>query len=190
LQDGDIVNIDVTIYKDGFHLDLSDTFLVGNVDPEAQRLVRTTKEALEEAITVVKPGNPINIIGQVISEYAQRHGFSVSPDIAGHGVGRTFHTTPLIFHTSILYSISLHADAYLNIKRRYNTHETWHGFYDWFVVRLLVLIFSEPILMEGKTDLEIWPDNWTAVSLDCGWSAQFEQTVVVTSTGVEILTKK
>ncbi|XP_072220332.1 methionine aminopeptidase 1D, mitochondrial isoform X2 [Leuresthes tenuis] len=146
LEDGDIINIDVTVFLDGYHGDTSETFSVGQVDEVGLRLVETARRCRDEAIAVCKPGTQLCVIGNTISEIAQASGFQVCPYFIGHGIGSYFHGHP----------------------------EIWH---------------HEPILMEGSAEFRILKDKWTAVSADDKRSAQFEHTVVITSDGVEILTK-
>ncbi|KAI3375068.1 hypothetical protein L3Q82_021582, partial [Scortum barcoo] len=171
LQDGDIINIDVTVYLDGYHGDTSETFLIGQVDEVGRRLVETTRRCRDEAIAACKPGAQLCVIGNTISEIAHASGFQVCPYFIGHGIGSHFHCYPEIWH---------------------------HGEFGYVVTRYATLCehgtdtvcsFVEPILMEGSADFKILRDKWTAVSTDDKRSAQFEHTVVITSDGVEILTK-
>uniref|UniRef100_A0A4W6EZ83 Methionine aminopeptidase n=1 Tax=Lates calcarifer TaxID=8187 RepID=A0A4W6EZ83_LATCA len=162
LQDGDIINIDVTVYLDGYHGDTSETFLIGQVDEAGQRLVETARRCRDEAIAACKPGEQLCVIGNTISEIAQANGFQVCPYFIGHGIGSHFHCYP----------------------------EIWHHANDNDMVMDEGMAFTiEPILMEGSPEFRILKDKWTAVSADDKRSAQFEHTVVITSDGVEILTK-
>ena len=162
LQDGDIINIDVTPIVDGFHGDTSKTFFVGTPSPTAKKLVEVTLECMMRGIAVVKPGARIGDIGAAIQEYAEAHGFSVVRDFVGHGVGRIFHTAPQIPHYG----------------KRGKGKKLRPG-----------MVFTiEPMINEGTWEVEIMPDKWTALTLDRKLSAQFEHTIAVTQDGVEILT--
>ena len=162
LEDGDIVNLDVTIYLEGMHGDLSETVLVGNVDEESRRLVRTTHECLMKGISTVRPGGQIRDIGRAIQEHAERHGLSVVRAFVGHGVGEQFHMDPQVPH-------------YFDPSAR---TEMVPG----------MTFTVEPMINLGTWKHETWPDNWTAVTADLKRSAQFEHTLLVTPQGVEILT--
>ncbi|XP_062383610.1 methionine aminopeptidase 1D, mitochondrial [Sardina pilchardus] len=162
LQDGDIINIDVTVYLEGYHGDTSETFLVGSVDEVGRKLVDVARLCRDEAIAACRPGQPLCVIGNTISEIAYTHGFSVCPYFIGHGIGSYFHGHPEIWH---------HAND--------NDLQMDEG----------MAFTIEPILMEGSAEFHILKDKWTAVSVDDKRSAQFEHTVVITSDGVEILTK-
>ncbi len=162
IEDGDIVNIDVTAYIDGVHGDTNATFLAGEVDEEVQLLVERTHEATMRAIKAVRPGRALNVIGRVIESYANRFGYGVVRDFTGHGVGPTFHSGLVILH------------------------------YDQPAVDAVIepgMTFTiEPMINLGGIDYEIWNDGWTVVTKDRKWTAQFEHTLVVTDTGAEILT--
>jgi methionyl aminopeptidase len=162
LRDGDICNIDITAFIGGVHGDTNATFLVGEVDEEVRLLVERTQEATMRSIRSVRPGRPINVIGRVIESYARRFGYGVVRDFTGHGIGTSFHTGLVIPHFD-----DLHADT----------------------VMLPGMTFTiEPMLTLGTHDYHIWPDEWTAVTADGSWTAQFEHTLVVTDDGAEILT--
>jgi methionyl aminopeptidase len=163
LQDGDIVNIDITAYIDGVHGDTNATFAVGTVDDESRLLIERTRESLARAIKAVKPGREINVIGRVIEKYAQRFGYGVVRDYTGHGVGETFHTGLVIPH----YDAAPH----------YAT-----------VIEPGMVFTIEPMLNLGTPDCVSWDDGWTVLTADGRRSAQFEHTLVVTDTGAEILT--
>jgi methionyl aminopeptidase len=163
LQDGDIVNIDITAYLDGVHGDTNATFGVGTVDEESTLLIERTRESLARAIKAVKPGREINVIGRVIEKYAQRFGYGVVRDYTGHGVGETFHTGLVIPHY----------DAAPN----YAT-----------LIEPGMVFTIEPMLNLGTPDCVSWDDGWTVLTADGRRSAQFEHTLVVTDTGAEILT--
>ena len=163
IQDGDIVNIDVTAYLDGFHGDSNQTFKVGNVSEEVSLLVDRTKESLERAIASVMPGRPINVIGRTIESYAKRFGYGVVRDFTGHGIGEAFHSGLVIPHydAAPLYS---------------NTME-------------IGMVFTiEPMLTLGTHEWDMWPDGWTVATKDKSITAQFEHTLVVTESGAQILT--
>ncbi len=162
LEEGDIVNLDVTVFLDGMHGDCSATFLVGEVDPEGRRLVQVARECLAKGIAAVKPGRPVSEIGKAIEALASRHGYGVVRAYCGHGIGETFHTSLQIPH---------HYDP--SVKRAMEPGMT-------FTV--------EPMITEGTWQDLLWDDGWTAVTADGKRSAQFEHTLVVTPDGAEILT--
>ena len=163
LQDGDIMNVDITAFKDGFHGDSNATFLIGDVSKDVADLVERTKEALDRAIAVVMPGRPINVIGRTIESYAKRFNYGVVRDFTGHGIGEAFHSGLVIPHF----------DAAPNYS---NTMEVG-------------LVFTiEPMLTLGTHEWDIWSDNWTVTTKDKSITAQFEHTLVVTESGAEILT--
>jgi methionyl aminopeptidase len=163
LQDGDIMNVDITAFKDGFHGDSNATFLIGDVTENVAQLVERTKEALDRAIAVVMPGRPINVIGRTIESYAKRFNYGVVRDFTGHGIGEAFHSGLVIPHF----------DAAPNYS---NTMEVG-------------MVFTiEPMLTLGTHEWDIWSDNWTVTTKDKSITAQFEHTLVVTESGAEILT--
>jgi methionyl aminopeptidase len=162
LEDGDIVNLDVTVYLDGMHGDCSATFLVGEVDPEGRRLVAVARECLARGIAAVRPGRPVSEIGKAIEAHASRHGYGVVRAYCGHGIGESFHTALQIPH---------HYDP--TQKRILEPGMT-------FTV--------EPMITEGTWEDALWDDGWTAVTADGKRSAQFEHTIAVTREGAEILT--
>ncbi len=163
LQEGDIINIDVTPLYQGYHGDSSRTFLVGEVAPEARRLVEVTERALWVGIEAVKIGGRVGDIGAAIQAYAEGEGFSVVRDFVGHGVHRTFHAEPQIPH----YGVSGKGKK----------------------IRAGMVFTIEPMLNEGTYKVELLDDQWTAVTQDGQRSAQFEHTLAVTKSGVEVLTK-
>lgn len=163
VQDGDIVNIDITAYIHGVHGDTNATYFAGEVDEESRLLVERTKESLDRAIAAVQPGRPINVIGRVIESYAKRFGYGVVRDFTGHGVGTAFHTGLIIPH--------------------YDTDE-----FD-TIMEVGMTFTIEPMLTLGTYKWDMWKDNWTVVTKDRLRSAQFEHSLVVTETGAEILTK-
>lgn len=162
LKSGDIINIDVTPLLEGYHGDTSKTFWLGEPSPLARQLVEVTEECMMLGIAAVKPGARIGDIGAAIQEYAEAQGFSVVRDFVGHGVSRVFHTAPQIPH--------------------YGTRGKGKK------MRPGMVFTIEPMINEGTYDVEVLADNWTAVTKDRKLSAQFEHTVAVTETGVEILT--
>jgi methionyl aminopeptidase len=163
LQDGDIVNIDVTIFLDGVHGDTDATFLVGEVDETSQRLVRVTEECMWRAIEQVRPGAPFNVIGKAIEEHAHSHRFGVVRDFVGHGIGEQFHTDLQIPHY---------------FDPRFTTP-----------MEPGMTFTIEPMITVGSWRVGgIWDDGWTAVTADGARTAQFEHTVLVTDDGVEVLT--
>lgn len=162
LQDGDIINIDVTPLLDGYHGDTSRTFLVGEPSPLARKLVEVTEECMWRGIRAVKPGARVGDIGAAIQEYAEAQGFSVVRSFVGHGVGRIFHTEPQIPH--------------------YGTRGRGKK------LRPGMVFTIEPMINEGTWEVETLADEWTAVTLDRKLSAQFEHTIAVTTDGVEVLT--
>src|SRR5699024_4984542 len=155
LQDGDIVNVDITAYKDGVHGDTNFTFLVGDVDEESRLLVTRTHEAMMRGIKAVKPGRQINVIGRVIEKYAKRFGYGVVRDYTGHGVGREFHSGLIVPH----YDAAPHHNE---------------------VMEPGMVFTIEPMLNLGTEKWEQWDDGWTIVSADRRRSAQFEHSLVVT----------
>ncbi|KAF7018032.1 unnamed protein product [Triticum aestivum] len=164
LKDGDIINIDVTVYLNGFHGDTSKTFFCGEVDEASKRLVKVTEECMLRGIAACKHGVSFKKIGRRISEHAEKHGFGVVEQFVGHGVGRVFHSQPIIYH-----------------QRNNMPGQMVEG--QTFTI--------EPILTMGSSSIEcdMWEDGWTAVTTDGSLAAQFEHTILITRTGAEILTK-
>ncbi|WP_421734127.1 type I methionyl aminopeptidase [Cellulomonas sp.] len=163
IEDGDIVNIDVTAYIGGVHGDNNATFLAGDVDEESRLLVERTQEALTRAIKAVAPGREINVVGRVIEKYAARFGYGVVRDYTGHGVGPAFHTGLIVPH----YDAAPAYDA---------------------IIEPGMVFTIEPMLNLGTPDWVMWDDDWTVLTADGMRSAQFEHTLLVTDTGAEILT--
>jgi len=162
LEDGDIVNIDVTAFLDGVHGDTNATFLAGDVDEETRLLVDRTREALARAIAAVKPGRRVNVIGRVIEAYARRFGYGVVREFTGHGIGTAFHSGLVIPHYD---------------EPRFDD-EILPG----------MTFTIEPMLNLGTPRWVMWDDGWTVVTADGRRSAQFEHTLLVTPDGAEILT--
>ena len=167
LQDGDIVNIDITAYLVvdglGVHGDTDATYLVGEVDEASRLLVERTEQAMLRGIKAVAPGRQINVIGRVIEAYAKRFGYGVVRDFTGHGIGTAFHSGLIVPHYDA-------APA----------HAT--------VIEPGMTFTVEPMLTLGTADWDIWDDGWTVVTQDRRRTAQFEHTILVTETGAEILT--
>ncbi len=162
VEDGDIVNIDITAFIGGVHGDTNATFLTPGVDQEVRDLVDRTQEALRRAIQAVKPGRQINVIGRVIESYAKRFGYGVVREFTGHGIGTSFHSGLVIVHFD---------------DPGYDT-----------VMEPGMTFTIEPMLNLGTHEWEMWDDGWTVVTKDRRTSAQFEHTLLVTDTGAEILT--
>jgi methionyl aminopeptidase len=162
LEDGDIVNIDITAFKNGVHGDTNRTFVVGEGSQEARDLVERTRTALERGIRAVAPGRQVNVIGRAIEMYARRFGYGVVRDYTGHGVGRAFHSGLIIPH----YDAPQYDD----------------------VMEVGMVFTIEPMLTLGGIDADIWDDEWTVATRDKSLTAQFEHTLVVTERGAEVLT--
>ena len=163
LNDGDIINVDVTTNVDGYHGDTSRMFFMGKVSIKGQNLVNVTYEAMMKAISIVKPGVHLGDIGFAIQEHVESKGFSIVRDFCGHGIGTTFHEPPNILH---------YGEKGNGIKLKAG------------------MIFTiEPMINAGKYDVKMLNDGWTAVTKDKELSAQFEHTVGVTDSGHEIFTK-
>lgn len=163
LEDGDIVNIDVTAYIHGVHGDTDATYLVGDVDEESRLLVERTHEAMMRGIRAARPGREINVIGRVIESYAKRFGYGVVRDFTGHGIGLEFHSGLIVPH----YDAAPH-------------YET--------VIEPGMTFTIEPMLNLGTHEWDMWEDRWTVVTRDRRRSAQFEHTILITDDGHEILT--
>jgi methionyl aminopeptidase len=162
IEDGDIVNIDITAYINGVHGDTNATFLVGEVDDDSLRLVQVTRECLDKGIAAVKPGGTVRDIGRAIQAHAEGHGYGVVRAFVGHGIGRAFHSEPQVFH-------------YDNPQARQKLEPG-------------MTFTIEPMITIGDWRHEMWDDGWTAVTKDRSRTAQFEHTLVVTEDGAEILT--
>ncbi len=162
LNDGDIVNVDVTPILGGYYADASKTFLVGNPGPEAEKIVRVARRCLREGIAMARPGNRVGDIGWAIQRYAESEGCSVVREFVGHGVGFDFHEPPQVPH---------------------------YGRKGQGILLLPGMVFTiEPMINLGGKDLHILSDDWTAVTDDGSLSAQFEQTILITEEGCESLT--
>ncbi|MBQ9351468.1 type I methionyl aminopeptidase [Phyllobacterium sp.] len=162
LRDGDIVNFDITLEKNGYIADSSKTYLVGNVNPAARRLVHTAYEAMWMGIHAVRPGARLGDIGWAIERHAKRNGYSVVREYCGHGIGREMHEEPQILHFG-----------------KPGTGLT---------LREGMVFTIEPMLNQGRRTVKTQADGWTVVTRDGSLSAQFEHTVAVTASGVSVLT--
>lgn len=163
LNDGDIVNVDITAYIGGMHGDTNKTFPVGSISSAASDLVTRTEEAMNRGIAAVKPGRQVNIIGRAIEAYASRFGYGVVREFTGHGVGAEFHSGLIIPH----YDAAPQSSE---------------------VMEAGMVFTIEPMLTLGTHTWDMWSDGWTVTTTDKSLSAQFEHTLVVTDTGAEILT--
>tara|TARA_B100001029_G_C15063713_1_gene461162 strand:- start:7691 stop:8461 length:771 start_codon:yes stop_codon:yes gene_type:complete len=164
LKDGDILNIDVTVLYDGWHGDTSKMFLVGKTKPHNERLVRIAQECLYKAIEIVKPGACLGDLGAVIQEHAEKNHYSVVEDYCGHGIGRVYHEDPQILH--------------------------YGKFGKGIELREGMCFTVEPMINQGSKYTKILSDGWTVETKDGRNSAQWEHTLAVTSSGVEVLTKR
>ena len=163
LKDGDILNIDVTVIKDGWHGDTNRTYLVGEVNIKARRLVETTYEAMMLGIAQAKPGNHLGDVAHAIQVHSEKQRYGVVRDFCGHGIGRLFHDAPEVVH----------------VGRPGTGPELKPGMF--FTI--------EPMVNIGRPDCKVLEDGWTAVTRDRTLSAQFEHTIGITDTGCEIFTK-
>lgn len=163
LQEGDIVNIDITAFLNGFHGDSNRTFAVGSIAEEVRLLVERTHEAMMRGINAALPGRQVNIIGRAIESYAKRFGYGVVRDFTGHGIGESFHSGLIIPHYD---SAPLYDD----------------------LIEVGMVFTVEPMLTLGTHEWDLWPDDWTVTTKDKSLTAQFEHTIAVTESGPEILT--
>jgi len=164
LQEGDVVNVDITVYLNGYHGDCSEMFVAGNIDPAGKALVQATYDCWIKACEFVKPGRDYKELGAIMEDHIVPLGFSSVRNFCGHGIGSVFHTTPNILH-------------YKNNEPN-GQMATGHTF------------TIEPMICEGSSKVLNWPDDWTATTVDGKRSAQFEHTLVVTPDGVEAMTCK
>ncbi len=162
LKNGDIINVDVTVIKDGYHGDTSKMFFVGEPSVLARRLVQVTHECMLIGIEMVRPGVRLGDIGHAIQQHAERNGFSIVREYCGHGIGREFHEDPQVLH--------------------YGTPGTG------MALQAGMTFTIEPMVNAGRRDVKLLPDGWTVVTKDHSLSAQWEHTVLVTPGGHEILT--
>ncbi len=163
LKKGDIINIDITVIKDGYHGDTSKMFFVGQPSVQAERLVRLSHECMVKGIEAVRPGGRLGDIGHAIQQHAEAHDLSVVREYCGHGIGREFHEEPQVLH--------------------YGRPGTG------MELRAGMTFTVEPMINAGRKEVKLLADNWTVVTRDHSLSAQWEHTVLVTDTGVEILTR-
>ena len=163
LKEGDIVNVDVTALKNGWHGDTSRTFKVGNVSVKAEKLIKATYESMMKAIEIIKDGIHLGDIGSIIQTYVEKEGFSVVQDFCGHGIGETFHKEPNVLH--------------------YGEKGTGEK------IKSGMIFTIEPMINYGNYETKTLNDGWTAVTKDKSLSAQFEHTIGVTKDGCEIFTK-
>lgn len=164
LKNGDIINIDITVLKDGYHGDTSKMFLVGKPSILADRLCKITQECLNRGIEQVKPGAHFGDIGAVIQEHAEKNRFSVVREYCGHGIGSIFHEPPNVLH--------------------YGKRGTGE------LIKPGMIFTIEPMINAGKREVKLLPDKWTVVTKDHSLSAQWEHTILVTEDGFEVLTKR
>jgi methionyl aminopeptidase len=162
LRNGDIVNFDITLEKNGYIADSSKTYLVGEVSAQAERLVQVTYEAMWQGIKAVRPGARLGDIGHAIETHARKHGYSIVREYCGHGIGREMHEPPQVLH--------------------------WGSPQTGQVLREGMVFTIEPMLNQGRRGVRTEDDGWTVVTLDGQLSAQFEHTVAVTRDGVRVLT--
>ncbi|MCC2954058.1 type I methionyl aminopeptidase [Massilia sp. IC2-477] len=162
LQSGDIVNLDITLEKNGYIADSSKTYLVGEVSPAARKLVKTTYEAMWKGIRAVRPGARLGDVGHAIERHARKHGYSIVREYCGHGIGREMHEAPQVLH--------------------------WGRPRTGLVLREGMAFTIEPMLNQGRHAVRTEDDGWTVVTVDGQLSAQFEHTVAVTRSGVKVLT--
>jgi methionyl aminopeptidase len=163
IEDGDIINVDVTAFINGVHGDTDATFCVGDVSEEARLLVERTHEATMRGVRACAPGRPINAVGRVIGAYAKRFGYGVVRDFGGHGIGASFHSGLFIPHFD-------------------NPSVT-------AVMEPGMTFTIEPMITLGTHTYDMWSDGWTVVTKDRKWTAQFEHTIVITEDGADILTR-
>jgi methionyl aminopeptidase len=162
LKNGDVVNLDITVIKDGYHGDTSRMFHVGEVSIQAKRLSEITYQAMWIGIKQVKPGATLGDVGHAIQTFTEKNGFSVVREFCGHGIGKNFHEDPQVLH---------YGKPNSGVKLKEG------------------MIFTiEPMINAGKRDIKHMPDGWTVVTKDRSLSAQWEHTLLVTSTGFEVLT--
>lgn len=164
LKEGDIVNVDITVLKDGYHGDTSKMFTIGKPSILAERLIRVTQECLYKGIEQVKPGAHFGDIGATIQQYAESQRFTVVREYCGHGIGKIFHEAPNVLHYG-----------------KAGTGE---------ILKPGMIFTIEPMINAGKKEVKLLPDGWTVVTKDHSLSAQWEHTILVTEDGYEVLTKR
>lgn len=164
LKEGDIVNIDITVIKDGYHGDTSQMFFVGQPSIQAQRLSKIAYECMRRGIEQVKPGAQLGDIGHAIQQYAESHSYSVVREYCGHGIGLKFHEEPQVLH---------YGEAGIGLKLEPG------------------MIFTiEPMINAGKRHVKLMKDGWTVLTKDRSLSAQWEHTILVTEDGYDVLTRR
>ena len=164
LKNGDALNIDVTVIKDGYHGDTSKMFIVGEAPEWVGRLARVTQECLYKGISVVRPGARLGDIGQVIQDHAHANHYSVVREYCGHGIGKVFHEDPQVLHYG-------RAGTGMELKEG-------------------MTFTIEPMINQGRAETRLLGDNWTAITKDRKLSAQWEHTILVTADGYEVLTRR
>lgn len=164
LKDGDIINIDITVLKEGYHGDTSKMFMIGKPSILAERLTRVTQECLYKAIELVKPGCRLGDIGAIIQKHAESQRFSVVREYCGHGIGKVFHEEPQVLH--------------------YGKPGTG------MALEAGMIFTIEPMINAGKHPVKLLSDGWTVVTKDHSLTAQWEHTLLVTETGYEVLTRR
>lgn len=162
LKEGDIVNVDVTVIKNGYYGDTSRMYAVGRISEDAKRLVRVTRECLYDAIRVVRPGATLGDVGHAIQTHAERMGYSVVLEFCGHGIGRQMHESPQVLHVG-------RSGQGLRLEPG-------------------MTFTIEPMINQGRRQVRTLADGWTVITRDGSLSAQFEHTVLVTETGFRVLT--
>jgi methionyl aminopeptidase len=163
LKNGDIVNIDITVIKDGFHGDTSKMFMIGEPSIQAKRIIKISHECMCKGIEIVKPGAHLGDIGHVIQQYAEKNNCSVVREYCGHGIGQAFHEEPQVLHYG----------------KKGTGVELEPG----------MTFTIEPMINIGKRDVKLMPDKWTVITKDRSLSAQWEHTILVTENGHEVLTQ-
>ena len=164
LEDGDIVNVDISVYKNGYHADLNETYIVGNTDKESKYLIESAYECLQKAISICKPGTMYKEIGDVIGNFIEERGLSVTRTYCGHGIGKLFHCNPNVPHYKKNKQIGIMRPGHI------------------FTI--------EPMINQGTWKDVTWLDDWTASTSDGKRSAQFEHTILITEEGCEVLTAR
>lgn len=164
LKDGDIVNIDITVIKDGYHGDTSKMFFIGKPSIQAQRLAKTAYECMKLGIEKVKPGAHLGDIGNVIQQHAEQHHYSIVREYCGHGIGLKFHEEPQVLH---------YGQAGTGVE-----------------IQTGMTFTIEPMVNAGKRNVKLMKDGWTVITKDRSLSAQWEHTILVTEDGYEVLTKR
>jgi methionyl aminopeptidase len=164
LEEGDVINLDITVYLDGYHGDCSEMFVAGTPDPYARKLLQSTYDCWIQACHYVQPGRDYKDLGAIMEDHIVKDGFTTVRNFCGHGIGSIFHTTP-----SILHYRNTNANGQMAAGHTFTI---------------------EPMICEGSSKVLNWLDDWTATTVDGGRSAQFEHTLLVTEDGVEALTGK